>query len=135
MKPVSEFRSRLGKVATAVVLVLVAPATGSAADRPGQTYSGLQNRPVKALSDTEISDLRQGKGMGMALAAELNGYPGPRHVLDSADRIGLSQEQVARTRQLFAEMKAGAEFLGRRIIELETDLDRRFRTASSIDPR
>jgi hypothetical protein len=32
-------------------------------------------RSIKALSDQQVSDLRAGRGMGLALAAELNGYP------------------------------------------------------------
>ena len=33
--------------------------------------------------------------MGLALAAELNGYPGPSHVLELADKLELSAEQRA----------------------------------------
>lgn len=51
-------------------------------------YAGIARRSVKALSDREISDLRTGRGMGLALAAELNGYPGPAHVLELAERVG-----------------------------------------------
>ena len=52
-----------------------------AADMPTSPYAGQQNRPVKALSPEDIAALRNGEGMGMAKAAELNGYPGPAHVL------------------------------------------------------
>lgn len=48
-------------------------------------YAGMQTRPIKALSDEQIADLQAGRGMGLALAAELNGYPGPAHVLELAD--------------------------------------------------
>ena len=44
-------------------------------------YAGQQARSIKSLSDDEIAALRKGEGMGMAKAAELNGYPGPAHVL------------------------------------------------------
>ncbi len=40
-------------------------------------YSGMQSRSTKALSEQQIADLNAGRGMGLALAAELNGYPGP----------------------------------------------------------
>lgn len=46
------------------------------------SYAGTQARPVKALSDQQLADLRAGRGMGMALPGELNGYPGPVHVLE-----------------------------------------------------
>ncbi|MBW5435799.1 hypothetical protein FXB41_13685 [Bradyrhizobium canariense] len=53
----------------------------------GQPYAGLEHRPIKALSHQQIEDLRAGRGMGLALAAELNGYPGPSHVLEFGDRL------------------------------------------------
>jgi hypothetical protein len=40
-------------------------------------YAGMQTRPVKALTEQQLADLKAGRGMGLALAAELNGYPGP----------------------------------------------------------
>lgn len=66
-------------VVTAVALL---GAGASLADT--SPYTGLQERPIKALSDQQIDDLREGRGMGLALPAELNGYPGPRHVLGLA---------------------------------------------------
>jgi hypothetical protein len=36
-------------------------------------YAGMQTRPIKALSEQQISDLNAGRGMGLAMAAELNG--------------------------------------------------------------
>jgi hypothetical protein len=39
--------------------------------------------------------------MGLALAAELNGYPGPIHVLQLSDKLGLTPEQKARVQSLF----------------------------------
>jgi len=67
-----------------------------------QPYAGLEARPVKSLSEQQLADLRAGRGMGLALAAELNGYPGPAHVLELADQLGLSTEQKARVGELFA---------------------------------
>ena len=71
------------------------------------SYAGLQQRPIKALSAQQIDDLRAGRGMGMALAAELNDYPGPRHVLDLSDKLGLTPAQRKRVSRLFAEKRAG----------------------------
>src|SRR5262245_36186825 len=69
-------------------------------------YAGLQDRQIKALSDQQIADLRAGRGMGLALAAELNGYPGPLHVLELADALQLSEPQRTETKRLFEAMKA-----------------------------
>ena len=52
-------------------------------------------REVKALSAEQMTALAAGRGMGSALAAELNGYPGPLHVLELADPLGLSEGQRA----------------------------------------
>lgn len=64
--------------------------------------------------------------MGLALAAELNGYPGPSHVLELADTLDLSAEQRAEMRRLFDSMKAEARLLGSKLIEQEADLDNQF---------
>src|SRR3977135_712198 len=75
-------------------------------------YAGMQTRSIKALSDQQIADLRAGRGMGLALAAELNGYPGPSHVLELADKLDLSPDQRAGVARLFDSMKAEAVPLG-----------------------
>ena len=94
-----------------VLLILLALATPALAQH-AQPYAGLQERPVKALSEREVADLRAGRGMGLALAAELNGYPGPLHVLEHADALGLTPEQRGRSQALFDAMKADAVPLG-----------------------
>lgn len=87
---------------------------------------GLEQRAVKALSAQQIADLKGGKGMGLALAAELNGYPGPMHVLEHADSLKLTAQQRERTMALIATMKAEAILVGERLIEQETRLDQLF---------
>jgi hypothetical protein len=91
-----------------------------------QPYAGLETRPIKALSDEQIADLRAGRGMGLAMAAELNGYPGPLHVLDLAQALELSDAQREKVQQLFSAMKTEAVALGEQLIARETDLDRQF---------
>lgn len=89
-------------------------------------YVDLQARSIKALSEQQIADLRSGRGMGLALAAELNGYPGPLHVIELASQLELSVEQRQRMESLFASMKAEASTLGERLIAEEAALDRLF---------
>jgi hypothetical protein len=89
-------------------------------------YAGMQSRSIKALSDQQIADLRAGRGMGLALAAELNGYPGPSHVLELADELDISSDQRTGIQRLFDAMKAEALPLGSRLIEQEADLDKQF---------
>jgi Spy/CpxP family protein refolding chaperone len=101
-------------------------ATASVLAQSHQPYAGLEGRAVKALSDQQVADLRAGRGMSLALAAELNGYPGPMHVLELADSLGLSDQQRATVQDLFEVMKAEAIPLGEQLIAQETELDRQF---------
>jgi Spy/CpxP family protein refolding chaperone len=110
---------------TLVALVLIV-ASGVAFGQSHQPYAGMEQRAIKALSEQQIADLRAGRGMGLALPAELNGYPGPLHVLEHADALGLSVEQRQRTTALFEAMKAEAVPVGERLIEQEARLDRLF---------
>jgi Spy/CpxP family protein refolding chaperone len=93
-------------------------------------YAGMQARPIKALSEQQVSDLSSGRGMGLALAAELNGYPGPSHTLELADKLGLSLDQRDRIQALFASMKAEAQPVGARLIAQEAELDKLFASRS-----
>lgn len=126
--------------ATLAVLPAAAQDHGRMADRAppaASPYAGMETRPVKALSEQQIADLKAGRGMGLALAAELNGYPGPVHVLELADALALSGEQRAATKTLIDEMKAETIPIGERIIADETALDRLFSerrvTTASLD--
>jgi hypothetical protein len=69
-------------VVTILVLIALSPAALAQSQQP---YAGLEGRSIKALSEQQVADLRAGRGMVLALAAELNGYPGPMHVLELAD--------------------------------------------------
>lgn len=108
--------------AIAILSICVVPAWSA----PGDSYAGQEQRPIKALSDAEQADLLAGKGMGLAKAAELNGYPGPRHVLDLATQLALTSEQRQASEALFAMMQTRAKALGIEIIEAERLLDRAF---------
>src|SRR6516162_8953269 len=95
------------KIGIAAAALIALGGLAAAQHQHGQMpYAGLEQRTIKALNDQQLSDLREGRGMGLALAAELNGYPGPLHVLELADQIELSGEQRERVRQLYDSMKA-----------------------------
>lgn len=113
--------------AALTTMALAGPALAQHRNQHHQTpYAGMQQRPVKALSDQQLADLRAGRGMGLALAGELNGYPGPLHVIELADQLRLSGEQRQHVQKLFAEMKAEAVAVGEALIEQERQLDREF---------
>lgn len=134
MKPMKQPR-----VSALLAIVLLAPvATNTAAQEPhthaahttpaatGATYSGQQTRVIKALSPQETQDLLDGKGLGLAKAAELNGNPGPMHTLEHADAMKLSSEQLNQTRELLAKHKAPVKVLGSQLVEAEKALDTGF---------
>jgi Spy/CpxP family protein refolding chaperone len=98
-----------------------------------QPYAGLQARAVKTLSEQQIADLRAGRGMGLALPAELNGYPGPLHTLENAQALALTPDQQARTEALLEAMRAETVPIGERLIQQEADLDGLF-TSQTAHP-
>jgi hypothetical protein len=89
-------------------------------------YSGQETREIKALSRDEIIAYLSGDGMGFAKAAELNHYPGPKHVLQLADQLQLSEEQRRRTQAIFEDMSSKAINFGKQLVEKEQLLDLRF---------
>jgi Spy/CpxP family protein refolding chaperone len=111
------------KRSTVAAITLILTVNTATAQSP---YAGMQTRSIKALSQQQLSDLGAGRGMGMALAAELNGYPGPSHVLERADELDLTIDQRGRVKALFDAMKAEAITIGSALIEQEAALDRQF---------
>jgi Spy/CpxP family protein refolding chaperone len=113
-----------------VSIIIGFPAVAASERSP---YAGQESRAIKALSDEEVQGYRSGKGMGLAKAAELNGYPGPAHVLELAAHLDLTPEQRARTEVVFKAMQDEAVSFGRKLIDEERKLDRQF-AAGSITP-
>ena len=113
-------------------LIIAAP-TAIGIAQTTSPYTGQEQRIIKALSDEEIRDLLEARGMGLAKAAELNSYPGPLHVLQLANELGLSDGQRQATDSLYANMRQQALSIGRQIIEAERTLDRAF-ADGAIEP-
>ena len=102
----------------------------SLADTAPSPYAGQESRAVKALSERETADLLAGRGMGYALAAELNRYPGPSHVIELADKLALTAAQRKRTQEVFEVMQSQAKAIGAEIITAEQKLDTVFATGT-----
>src|SRR5712692_1546710 len=107
------------------VVALIVSAAASLA-QTASPYAGQEQRSIKALSDKEINDLTEARGMGLAKVAELNSYPGPLHVLELALELDLTDAQRAATESLFATMRERARSIGIKIIDGERELDRAF---------
>ena len=111
-------------------LFLSHPALAGGNDHPhvhSSPYAGEQTREIKALSKEDIDELLRGGGWGLAKAAELNGMPGPTHVLDMAAELSLSDGQIERTRRIRNDMRREAKQFGERFVAKEAELEERFR--------
>ena len=109
-------------VAATVVIHGKAPAQ----DAHSSKYAGQEQRQIKSLSDGDIEELRRGGGWGLAKAAELNGVPGPVHLLELRDQIKLSPSQVTAVEQLYETMRKAAVEEGEKLIRLEAALNAEF---------
>ena len=107
-------------------LLAVAAATAWAQDPSSNPYAGQQSRSIKALSEDDIAALLKGAGIGLAKAAELNGYPGPAHVLALAMQLKLSDQQRQQVQAIYDQMHERAVSLGTEIVERERALDQQF---------
>jgi hypothetical protein len=90
-------------------------------------YVHMTERDIRALSEQEIDALLAGEGAGYALSAELNHYPGPLHVLELADKLELDTAQKEKVQHVYDEMKEEAQKWGRRLVDLEEELETAFR--------
>jgi Spy/CpxP family protein refolding chaperone len=97
---------------------------------PAAGYAGQQTRVVTSLSDDEMAGLQAGKGLGLAKPAELNGYPGPMHVLELADQLALTPEQRTAVKAVFERMALNAKAAGSAYVEAERALDGVFRSGN-----
>jgi Spy/CpxP family protein refolding chaperone len=89
-------------------------------------YQGFETREVKTLSTEKQEGLKRGADLTYALAAEMNGYAGPLHVLELADQLGLDADQKKRTQVIYDKMRREAVATGEALIAAEAHLDRMF---------
>lgn len=94
-------------------------------------YAGFEGRAITTLSAEDVADLEAGAGWGLALPAELNGVPGPAHVLEAADAIGLTDDQRAAVTVIFERMRADAQEKGRAYMAAEAAVDALFRDGTA----
>lgn len=89
-------------------------------------YAGQDERAISSLSGDDIEQLREGRGWGLAKPAELNGYPGPLHIIELSDDLALSSGQCEAIRSSFDAMRQRARELGNDLIAAERALDEAF---------
>lgn len=116
-----------------VVLLALIMSMGSGASAQGEqtptpsAYGELLDTEIRGIDPATIEGYRTGAGLGMALPAELNGYPGPRHVLELADELELTSGQQTQIQALFDDMLPQAVALGEQILDQEAGLELAFR--------
>jgi len=98
-----------------------------------QPYAGQQTRTVASFPDEDVQGFLDGRGMGLAKSAELNGHPGPMHVLELAEALKLTAEQRRLVQAAFDRMQAKAKELGAAYIAAEQAVDAAFKSGSA-DP-
>ena len=108
-----------------------ASAQQSVEHKANQPYAGQQTRQVSSLSDEEVKNFLSGRGMGLAKSAELNGFPGPAHVLELESALSLSVEQKTKVVNAFNAMQSNAVDLGVRYVAAETAVDSAFQAGSA----
>ena len=96
-----------------------------------QPYAGQQTRVVASLSDEDVQGFLDGRGMGLAKSAELNGHPGPMHVLELAEELKLTPEQRQAVKAAFERMKTKAKALGEGYIKAEKAVDEAFKSGTT----
>lgn len=109
------------------------PSGAQPSGAPMTPYAGFQKREIKALSPEQMADLRAGRGMGLALAAEMNSHPGPMHVLEHAERLQLTAAQRQMMEALMQGMRRDAIAAGETLIAAEAELDRLFESGAIDD--
>lgn len=117
----------------AMFACLVAGPAAAQHTHPTSPYADRERSGIAALTPQQIEELQTGAGMGFALPAELNHFPGPKHALELADSLGLSSAQRDSLTVIRERMSEEAIRLGEAIIEAERQLDQRFAHAH-IDP-
>lgn len=117
--PVRLWTAAAGLAATLAVLPVHAQHRGHG-HAPGTVSDG--HVKAQACADEFEAVVRDGRGFGMAFAADQRGYPGPMHVLELKDRLGVDAAQEARIRALVHAMFSESRPKGARLLDAEARL-------------
>jgi Spy/CpxP family protein refolding chaperone len=132
------FTQLAGRRASMALVVVASAALGAGAalaqhggHRHTQPYAGQQTRAAASLSDEDVQGFLDGRGMGLARSAELNGHPGPMHVLELAEDLKLTAEQRHAVKAAFDRMKVKAKALGEAYVKAEEAVDQAFKSGAA----
>jgi Spy/CpxP family protein refolding chaperone len=124
-------------VAAGIAIVLGAFAAVAGAQHAGHApdAGGGPHRRVHAAQEEFDRVVAQGLGAGLAFAADQNGYPGPLHVLELKDRLGLTREQETRLEALRNVMFSASRPKSVQLLEAEARLRRLFAEGNADEAR
>jgi hypothetical protein len=117
------------KILLAIIAITLA-ACQPMATKHVSPYAGEEANKITSLTDIDIQSLKEGTGVafgGMAKLAELNSYPGPRHIIDLKEELNLDQEQLENITNSYKSMNQQSIQIGEQILTLEEELDLRFK--------
>ncbi len=116
-----------GRMVGTVLLLAFSAAAQQQGTAPGPISPGKAAEAAHhACLDQERAALERGEGFGMALAADRNGFPGPRHVLELRAELKLTPEQQSAIEDLFRRMKQQALARGKDVLVAEQKLETLF---------
>lgn len=114
----------------ALIVMIVITGSGAADAQHGAAHGTAGAVPHHLLVQTYEKAFEQnvaeGRGFGMAFAADQNGYPGPLHVLELKDRLKLTADQEARMQTMLTAMFAESKPKSARLLESEARLRQLF---------
>lgn len=119
-----------------VSLVIAGPAPAQHAPHAGHQGAPGISGHEEAQRCIESFDrvVADGRGFGMAFAADRHGYPGPLHVLELGDALGLTPPQAAQVRALETAMFAESRPRSVALLAAERRLNDLFTTGRATEP-
>jgi Spy/CpxP family protein refolding chaperone len=117
-------KRNLVRVATSTMVAIGALFTAASSASWGQPEHGHAggHQAAEACSAEFDKVVAEGRGFGMAFAADQNGYPGPMHVLELKDRLKLTPDQEAKAQTLMHAMFSESKPKSARLLAAEAKL-------------
>lgn len=118
------------KSVLAIILVITASVAARSSQHEQHVHGAVPAQAgtaTSALSGEAVQQLLNGEGMGLAKPAELNGYAGPKHVLELKAELGVTPEQERQIEAIRQRMLTKAKLLGQQIVDAERALDAAFK--------
>ena len=125
------------KTRMAALIVVAATTVASAQHGHDGAGGGDGHRAAQRCQSEFEAVIADGRGFGLAFAADQEGYPGPLHVLELKDHLRLSGDQEREMRELMDAMFTRSRPASARLLAAERRLRALFaeRTADEVSVR